>query len=128
MRTSWRRWTAILLLLLLPLPSLAMAPGTLPIQAGSMPSVEVKACCKDSGEHIEHLPCSMHSNDSGTAPAGSSHCPQCSGLGGASFALFPYHDPFAAVKAGFVAIAARPAHLPAPPPSRLERPPRAFSS
>jgi hypothetical protein len=128
MRTSWRRWTAILMLILLPLPSVAMAVAGSSTPAECMPSVEAEACCKDGGKHTDDVVCSMLSNDSGTAPAGYSHCSQCSGLGGASFALSPSPGGFAAVKAGFVAIAARPAHLPSPPPSRLERPPRAFSS
>jgi hypothetical protein len=135
MRTCWRRWTAILLLVLLPVPTLVMALAPMSPHAccdrqlaSSMVSNDSNACSEPSAEHAGRHSCGSDSNESCPASQGSGDCSQCSGLAGLSFALPQRHGSPAALTAGFVAIPARPSYLPTPPPSRLERPPRVFSS
>jgi hypothetical protein len=135
MRTCCRRWTAILLLVLLPVPTLVMALAPMSHHAccdrqpaSSMVSNDSNACSEPSAEYAGGHSCSSDSNESCPASHGSGDCSQCSGLAGSSFALPQRHGSLAALTAGFVATPARPSYLPAPPPSRLERPPRVFSS
>ena len=131
MRSRWRYWTAILLLLLLPMPLAASALRPLSHHDccdGQRAMVKVqdatKACPEHAGAHPDVPSC-------GASPDGAQHssgtCSECLGLSGLSPAL-PQRDIQSVPLASSVApIPARSVYLPAPPPSRLERPPRHFS-
>jgi hypothetical protein len=135
MRNCWRRWTAILLLALMPLPALAMALAPMADHAccdgqnaTSPASTATKRCAEHSETRTPLLSCTSDSDRSSPAPHTSGACSQCLGLAGAAVALPNGHGAMLVATNGFIAVPAPAAHLPAPPPTRLDRPPRVFFS
>lgn len=124
----------MLLLVLLPMPSVASAFA---------PMLE-HACCEvltAASEHVAKPNCSIHdraepdpgccelgSHDGRAANHSATPCSQCMGASGMSPAL-PQSNERTAISAQSGAVAAaRPIAVAAPPPWRLERPPRVFFS
>ena len=135
MSSRFCRWVAVLVVLLLPFSSMGTTLAALAhhscCEGARVTAMQVNDSndCPDHADAESGAPsCSSHSSDDGAPTTQSGHtCSSCVGASGASLALARVDPPSTVPPAVFVAVPAGPAYLPAPPPSRLERPPRAFS-
>jgi hypothetical protein len=125
--------TAILLLLLLPMPSVAMAHAAMSAHgccdgkpAMSMTQDAVEGCPEPAGARSDVPACGADTTKGVHPDPGT--CPECLGVAGPSLALHQRVFQSVPSSASDATVPARPVFLPTPPPSRLERPPRVFSS
>lgn len=134
MKNRWRYWTAVLLLVLLPMPSVASAFAAMPKHAccevltATSEDVAKQSCSMHDGADASPDCCESDSRDGRTGDHGAKPCSQCMGPSGMSPALPPSRDRTAISTPSGAVATARPVAVPAPPPWRLERPPRVFFS
>ena len=133
MKKDWRHFVAVAMLVLLPMPLLASATAPM-IHHGccsgaNLPSGRALAQPCQEHEHAAKAAncCGSDSEDRQAKNHATHACSQCTALSGPSPAL-PQSRVLPALPApAFVAVPARHVVLGAPPPFRLDRPPRFFS-